>query len=163
MVTLIRTLKRIITSPPSKNKPNESSKTKRISTPTNNNKQQNESSKTQAAPIVHRHRPQPQNIFSDFVPEDSICGNENKTKKFKKVDADSDSADAFAVDLTGVPPQSPIPKSEGRIKDGASKYTGVSFNKAMNKWQAKIHIDGKARFIGSYEKDDKAAVDYARA
>ena len=67
MVTLIRTLKRIITSPPSKNKPNESSKTKRISTSTNNNKQQNESSKTKAAPIVHRHRPQPQNIFSDFV------------------------------------------------------------------------------------------------
>eukprot|EP00985_Skeletonema_marinoi_P022697 scaffold14635_cov143-Skeletonema_marinoi.AAC.1 len=65
MVTLIRTLKRIITSPPppSKNKPNES-KTKRISTPTNN-EQQNESSKTQAAPIVHRHRPQ--NHFSDLA------------------------------------------------------------------------------------------------
>ena len=65
MVTLIRTLKRIITSPPppSKNKPNES-KTKRISTPTNN-EQQNESSKTQAAPIVHR--PRPQNNFSDLA------------------------------------------------------------------------------------------------
>eukprot|EP00984_Skeletonema_dohrnii_P034375 scaffold33542_cov132-Skeletonema_dohrnii-CCMP3373.AAC.1 len=96
-----------------------------------------------------------------LLPEDSISGNENKTKKFKKVDADS--ADAFIIDLTGVPPQSPIPKSEGRIKDGASKYTGVSFNKAMNKWQAKIYMDGKARFIGSYEKEDKAAVDYARA
>ena len=64
MVTLIRTLKRIITSPPppSKNKPNESSKTKRISTPT---KRQHESLMTQAAPIVHR--PRPQNNFADLA------------------------------------------------------------------------------------------------
>eukprot|EP00984_Skeletonema_dohrnii_P030819 scaffold22636_cov63-Skeletonema_dohrnii-CCMP3373.AAC.1 len=53
---------------------------------------------------------------------------------------------SFIIDLRDVPPQPPIPK-RGRIKDGASKYTGVSFNKAMNKWQAKIFIDGKARFI----------------
>eukprot|EP00985_Skeletonema_marinoi_P006466 scaffold2799_cov126-Skeletonema_marinoi.AAC.5 len=68
MVTLIRTLKRIITSPPppSKNKPNESSKTKRISTPT---KQQHKSLMTQAAPIVHR--PRPQNNCSDLVYQNS--------------------------------------------------------------------------------------------
>ncbi|KAK1739947.1 hypothetical protein QTG54_009706, partial [Skeletonema marinoi] len=86
--------------------------------------------------------------------EDSIGG--NKSKKCKKVDA-------FVLDLTGVPPQSPIPKSAGRIKEGASKYTGATFNKVMNKWQAKIRIDGKQRHIGTYENEEEAAADYARA
>jgi len=87
---------------------------------------------------------------------DSISN--NKTKKFKKVDA-------FVIDLTGVPTQSPIPKSAGCIKEGASKYKGVSFDKRRNKWQAKIYIDGKDQRIGyyDYENEEEAAVDYARA
>ncbi|KAK1739960.1 AP2/ERF family transcription factor [Skeletonema marinoi] len=80
----------------------------------------------------------------------------NKTKKRQKVDA-------FAIDLTDVPPQSPIPKSAGRIKEGASKYTGVNFNKQMNKWRVQIDIKGKNRTIGYYENEEEAAVDYARA
>ncbi|KAK1739959.1 hypothetical protein QTG54_009718 [Skeletonema marinoi] len=71
--------------------------------------------------------------------------------------------DAFVIDLTDVPPQSPIPKSAGRIKEGASKYTGVTFHKQRNKWHAKIRIDGKQRQIGCYENEEEAAVDYARA
>eukprot|EP00984_Skeletonema_dohrnii_P020662 scaffold10143_cov119-Skeletonema_dohrnii-CCMP3373.AAC.1 len=71
--------------------------------------------------------------------------------------------DPFIIDLTGVPPQSPIPKSAGRIKEGASKYTGVSFNKKMNKWQTEIMIEGKSLFIGCYESEEDAAADYARA
>ena len=36
-----------------------------------------------------------------------------------------------AIDLSDVPPQTPIPnKSKGRMKEGASEYTGVSFNRA---------------------------------
>eukprot|EP00985_Skeletonema_marinoi_P017053 scaffold9269_cov149-Skeletonema_marinoi.AAC.3 len=66
-------------------------------------------------------------------------------------------------DLSDVPPQSPLPKSAGRVKEGASKYTGVTFNKQRNKWQAQIMIAGKSRFIGSYEIEEEAAVDYARA
>ncbi|KAK1739909.1 putative AP2/ERF family transcription factor family protein [Skeletonema marinoi] len=85
---------------------------------------------------------------------DSICG---------KDDIKRQRVDAFVLDLTGVPPQSPITKSEGRIKEGASKYTGVTFNKKMNKWQAQIRIEGKVRFIGSSENEEEAAVDYARA
>ncbi|KAK1739921.1 AP2/ERF family transcription factor [Skeletonema marinoi] len=88
---------------------------------------------------------------------DSIGG--NTTKKCKKVDA-------FIIDLTDVPPQPPISKSAGHIKEGASKYTGVSFDKRImgtNKWQAKIRIDGKQRHIGRYENEEEAAVDYARA
>ncbi|KAK1739911.1 putative AP2/ERF family transcription factor family protein [Skeletonema marinoi] len=71
--------------------------------------------------------------------------------------------DSFIIDLSDVPPQSPISKSEGRIKEGASKYTGVSFDKRMNKWQAKIYIEGKVRLIGYYDNEEEAAVDYARA
>ena len=67
------------------------------------------------------------------------------------------------VDLSGVPPQPPISKSEGHIKEGASKYTGVSFNKAANKWRARILIEGTERSIGYYENEEEAAIDYARA
>eukprot|EP00984_Skeletonema_dohrnii_P010273 scaffold3999_cov138-Skeletonema_dohrnii-CCMP3373.AAC.8 len=70
---------------------------------------------------------------------------------------------SLLVDLTGVPPQSPIPKSAGRIKEGASKYTGVTFHKQMNKWMAQIRINGKTLCIGFYENEEEAAVDYARA
>ncbi len=65
------------------------------------------------------------------------------------------------IDLSDVPPQPPIPKSEGYIKEGSSKYTGVSFHR--NKWVARIDMDGKFRVIGSYENEEEAAVDYARA
>jgi hypothetical protein len=65
------------------------------------------------------------------------------------------------IDLTDVPLQSPILKS--RSKDGASKYEGVYFNKASNKWQAKIYVDGKRHLIGYYDDEDEAAIDYARA
>lgn len=66
------------------------------------------------------------------------------------------------VDLSGIPPQPPIPKSAGR-KDGASKYAGITFRKQQNKWQARIRIGGKKRTIGDYDDKEEAAVDYARA
>ena len=69
----------------------------------------------------------------------------------------------FVIDLSDVPPQLPIPKSKGRMKEGASKYAGVYFNKQMNKWYARIFIDGKSRHIGCYENEEEAAADYARA
>ena len=46
---------------------------------------------------------------------------------------------------------------------GTSKYTGVNFHKRSNKWLAIIHLDGKQQFIGSYDNEEEAAVDYARA
>ena len=70
---------------------------------------------------------------------------------------------SFVIDLRDVPPQPPIPKSSGRVKEGASKYTGVTFNKQNNRWAAQIHLDGKQRLIGYYDDENEAAVDYARA
>lgn len=40
---------------------------------------------------------------------------------------------SLKINLTGVPPQPAIPKSSGRINDGASKYTGVCFHEQLNK------------------------------
>ena len=70
---------------------------------------------------------------------------------------------AFIMDLSDVPPQPPVPKSKGKMKEGASKYTGVSFLKDVNKWQAQIELDGKRRYIGCYENEEAAGIDYARA
>eukprot|EP00985_Skeletonema_marinoi_P010846 scaffold5085_cov175-Skeletonema_marinoi.AAC.4 len=53
------------------------------------------------------------------------------------------------IDLTDVPSQPPIISNE---KGASSKYQGVYFNKARNKW--------KRHYIGLY---NQAAVDYARA
>ena len=86
--------------------------------------------------------------------EDIVIGNETKRRQ---------RAAGFEIDLSDVPPQLPIPKSSGRIKEGASKYTGVYFNKALNKWMAQISIEGKNRRIGSYVNEEEAAIDYARA
>jgi len=72
-------------------------------------------------------------------------------------------ADRFVLDLSDVPPQLPIVKNKGRIKEGASKYTGAYLHKVTNKWQAMIRIEGKERHIGYYENEEEAAVDYARA
>jgi hypothetical protein len=71
------------------------------------------------------------------------------------------------IDLTGIPPQSPLPRSiagvpikrvNGRIKVGVSKYQGVAYN-----WKAQIQVGGKQRYIGRYDNEEEAAVDYARA
>ena len=88
--------------------------------------------------------------------EDALLSGEETASKRRR-------ADGFAMDLTDVPHQLPILKSEGRQKEGSSKYTGVSFSKASNKWQARIRLEGKLRYIGYYENEEEAAIDYARA
>ena len=65
------------------------------------------------------------------------------------------------IDLTDVPPQSPLLKSSS--KDGASKYKGVCFNKAKGKWLAQISVEGKLHYIGYYDNEEEAAIEYARA
>ena len=49
------------------------------------------------------------------------------------------------------------------MKEGSSKYVGVSFEESKNKWEAQIIIEGKQYSIGCYEIEVFAAVDYARA
>jgi hypothetical protein len=86
--------------------------------------------------------------------EDLISGGDSKKRQ---------RGDKFLIDLRDVPPQPPIPKSKGRIKEGSSKYTGITFRKAVNKWKAEIRMEGMKRNIGYYESEEEAAIDYARA
>ena len=61
--------------------------------------------------------------------------NSNKqVKKRQKI------VDAFTIDLSDVPPQLPIFKHADKVKEGASKYAGVSFDKSTKKWKAGIWI-----------------------
>ena len=70
--------------------------------------------------------------------------------------------DDFVIDISDVPPQPPIPK-KGRVKDGQSKYKGVTQHKTTKKWLVQITVDGKQHFIGCYTNEEEAAIDYARA
>ena len=83
--------------------------------------------------------------------------------KYKGGVKDGEQRDSFVIDLSDVPPQPPIPKSKGHVKEGASKYTGAYFNKQTNRWEAQIVLDGKLHHIGCYDEEKEAAVDYARA
>ncbi len=50
--------------------------------------------------------------------------------------------------------------SENRLNGpirGKSKYRGVSFHKQANKWEARIWIDRKQKYIGRYETEIDAA------
>ena len=90
-------------------------------------------------------------------------GRETLAKALHKKIKRNSSGPGIVIDLTDVPPQTPILKSVGHVKKGSSKYTGISFNKASNKWTAQIMIDRHVRFIGLYENEEEAAIDYARA
>ena len=65
----------------------------------------------------------------------------------------------FVIDLSDVPPQPPIPNT----RKGPSKYKGAYFDNTKSRWIAIIVIDGKQRYIGSYENEEEAAIDHARA
>jgi hypothetical protein len=90
------------------------------------------------------------------LPSWDIANNESTIKRQRQ------HKNFFVIDISDVPPQPPVPKSSRRVKEGASKYTGVCFNKKSNKWQAHIHLYGKQHAIGHYDNEEDAAIDYAR-
>ena len=48
-------------------------------------------------------------------------------------------------------------------KGCSSKYTGVSWNKSVNKWVANITINGKVKYLGYYTEELEAAKAYQNA
>ncbi|KAL7493606.1 hypothetical protein ACHAWT_003221 [Skeletonema menzelii] len=67
-----------------------------------------------------------------------------------------------SIDLTDVPPpQQPFLKSNG--KEGSSKFQGVTKDKPISEWHAQMRKNGKQHTIGTYDSEEEAAVDYARA
>ena len=43
---------------------------------------------------------------------------------------------------------------------GKSKYKGVTWRKNRKRWVAQILVDGKHKYLGSYESEDEAAIAY---
>ena len=71
----------------------------------------------------------------------------------------------FEIDLNDVPGMSPILKS-GPVKEGQSKYHGVSSEKGRsekNPWSVRIKINGKDRPVGRYKSEEEAGADFVRA
>jgi hypothetical protein len=48
----------------------------------------------------------------------------------------------------------------GKSRGGASKYKGVSFHKQNKNWVASIMVDGMAKHIGSFAREEDAARAY---
>lgn len=46
---------------------------------------------------------------------------------------------------------------------GSSKYTGVYWNRQMNKWKSEIQIKGKLIYLGYYDEELEAAEIYQKA
>ena len=61
--------------------------------------------------------------------------------------------------MSDVPPKLPILSN----RKSGSKYQGVYFDKLYNKWRARIKIDGKKHHIGTFDTEEEAGIDYARA
>ena len=47
--------------------------------------------------------------------------------------------------------------------DPSSKYKGVTFSKNRKKWQAQIRINGKYKYLDSFENEIDAAIAYDKA
>ena len=47
--------------------------------------------------------------------------------------------------------------------DGSSIYKGVAYNKALNKWQAQMHMNGKQTYLGVFVDEREAAEAYNAA
>jgi hypothetical protein len=47
-----------------------------------------------------------------------------------------------------------------KSKKGSSKYTGVSWNKLMNKWTTQIQINNKVKVLGYFENEFEAHLVY---
>tara|TARA_R110000823_G_scaffold84258_1_gene189647 strand:+ start:400 stop:897 length:498 start_codon:yes stop_codon:yes gene_type:complete len=59
-----------------------------------------------------------------------------------------------------------ITQRENMSKDrdgGTSKYTGVCWNNHAKKWQARIHIDGKGKYLGIFHCELAASSAYQKA
>jgi hypothetical protein len=52
---------------------------------------------------------------------------------------------------------------KGGSRGGSSKFKGVSWNSGYRKWKAQIKIDGKQKYLGSFDSEEAAARKYDEA
>lgn len=48
-------------------------------------------------------------------------------------------------------------------KDNSSKYVGVGWDKSRSKWQSRIEVGGKGRWLGYFKSEKAAAAAYQKA
>ena len=53
-------------------------------------------------------------------------------------------------------------KNRNKFKNCSSKFKGVSWYKAYNKWVARISIDGKLKHLGYFTNEEEAAETYKK-
>ena len=54
-------------------------------------------------------------------------------------------------------------ENTSKDRGGSSKYTGVAWDKNRNKWQSRIIINGKAKYLGSFDLEEEASEYYQDA
>jgi hypothetical protein len=54
-------------------------------------------------------------------------------------------------------------KPRAKPPNSKSKFKGVNWNKTSSKWEARISIRGKGKYLGSFEREEDAAKAYQRA
>ena len=52
--------------------------------------------------------------------------------------------------------------NSSKDRKGSSKYTGVCWDKATNKWITKIYINGKNKTLGRFDCEIKASLTYQK-
>ena len=58
--------------------------------------------------------------------------------------------------------QSQNNRNKNKKKNCSSKFIGVSLHKQYNKWEAKIRIDGKMKYLGYFTNEEEAAEVYKK-
>ena len=54
-------------------------------------------------------------------------------------------------------------RNRKKRKDNTSDYTGVCFHKRSGKWEARIYVNGKNKYLGSFHTKEEAAAVYREA
>ena len=53
-------------------------------------------------------------------------------------------------------------RNKNKKKNCSSKYIGVSWHKQNSKWEARIQINGKSKYLGSFDNEEQAYLAYKK-
>ena len=53
-------------------------------------------------------------------------------------------------------------RNQHKLKNCSSKYRGVCWDKRYSKWRAQIYINGKTKYLGSFDNEEEAYLAYKK-